>query len=146
MKNSLKKTIYTLLLLIPFLPAFSQEILPSEYNCFSVLVGKDASVDGALLYGHNDDDGFQLVNYYVVPRKNYPEGAMQTLQYGGKIPQVPTTNKFLWMEVPGMEVSDGFMNEHGVIIGYCSRWDSLRLTSDHGTTCQNSTRSDRNSR
>jgi len=117
MKNILKKGTYTLLLLIPFFPSFSQEVLPSEYNCFSVLVGKDASVDGTLLYGHNDDDGFQLVNYYVVPRKNHPEGAEQTLQYGGKIPQVPTTNKFLWIEVPGMEVSDGFMNEHGVVIG-----------------------------
>jgi dipeptidase len=117
MKNNPMKAIFSLFLLLPFLPCAAQEVLPSEYNCFSVLVGKDASVDGTLLFGHNDDDGFQLVNYYVVPRKNHPKGAELTLQYGGKIPQIPTTNKFLWMEVPGMEVSDSYMNEYGVSIG-----------------------------
>ena len=111
------KKLLIFFLITPLIPCLGQEILPSEYNCFSVLVGKNASVDGTLLYGHNDDDGFQLVNYYVVPRKNHPKGAEQTLQYGGSIPQVATTNKFFWMEVPGMEVSDGFMNEYGVCIG-----------------------------
>jgi dipeptidase len=98
------------------------------------MVGKDASVDGTLLYGHNDDDGFQLVNTYVEPRKHYAPGAEQSLQYGGKIPQVRTTHKFLWLEVPGMEVADGFMNEHGVCIGsnFCgSREDRLDI-SDGG--------------
>ena len=117
MRNSPIKKLTTLFVLIPFLTCFSQEILPSEYNCFSVLVGKDASVEGTLLYGHNDDDGFQLVNYYVVPRKNHPRGAELTLQHGAIIPEVSTTNKYLWMEVPGMEVSDSFMNEFGVTIG-----------------------------
>ncbi len=111
------KKFLILFLITPLIPCLGQEILPSEYNCFSVLVGKNASIDGTLLYGHNDDDGFQLVNYYVIPRKNHPKGTKQTLQYGGSIPQVATTNKFFWMEVPGMEVSDGFMNEYGVCIG-----------------------------
>lgn len=128
------KRLLILLLLVPCLISLGQETLPSEYNCFTVLVGKDASVDGTLLYGHNDDDGFQLVNTYVEPRKNYPQGAEQTLQYGGTIPQVQTTRKFLWLEVPGMEVADGFMNECGVCIGsnFCgSREDRLDI-SDGG--------------
>ena len=97
-------------------------------------MGKNASVEGTLLYGHNDDDGFQLVNYYVVPRKNHPKGAEQTLEYGGRIPQVPTTNKFLWIEVPGMQVSDGFMNEYGVCIGsnYCGSRETKLDTSQGG--------------
>lgn len=131
----MKKLLPILLLtLIPFISIRAQEVLPSEYNCFSVLVGKDASVDGNLLYGHNDDDGFQLVNYYVVPRKNYPEGAELTLQSGAKIPQVKTTNKYMWMEVPGMEVSDGFMNEFGVCIGsnYCGSRETESDTIDGG--------------
>lgn len=134
MNSNLKRAFYTFFLLISFFPGQAQEILPSEYNCFSVLVGKDASAEGTLLYGHNDDDGFQLVNYYVVPRKNHPKGAEQTLQYGGKIPQVPTTNKFLWMEVPGMEVSDSFMNEHGVIIGsnFCGSRETETDTTQGG--------------
>jgi dipeptidase len=131
MKNNLIKSLSTLLLLIPFLTSIGQEILPSEYNCFSVLVGKNASVEGTLLFGHNDDDGFQLVNHYVEPSRNYPKGAEQTLQHGGKIPQVATTNKFVWLEVPGMEVSDGFLNEYGVCIGsnFCgSREKEMDIT------------------
>jgi len=127
-------TYNTLFLLMSFFTCLGQEILPSEYNCFSVLVGKNASVDGTLLFGHNDDDGFQLVNYYVVPRKDYPKGAEQILQYGGKIPQVATTNKFLWMEVPGMEVSDSFMNEYGVCIGsnFCGSRETKLDTTQGG--------------
>jgi dipeptidase len=132
-KGDPMKKLLILLLLLPCLTSPGQETFPSDYNCFTVLVGKNASVDGTLLYGHNDDDGFQLVNTYVEPRKNYPKGAEQTLQYGGKIPQVRTTHKFLWLEVPGMEVADGFMNEYGVCIGsnFCgSRED--RLDISHG--------------
>ena len=78
------KRLFILLLLVPCLVSLGQETLPSEYNCFTVLVGKDASVEGTVLYGHNDDDGFQLVNMYVEPRKDYPRGAKQTLQHGGQ--------------------------------------------------------------
>jgi len=80
MKNNSIKKLTFLFLITPFFACLGQEILPSEYNCFSVLIGKDASTEGTLLYGHNDDDGFQLVNYYVVPRKNHPKGTEQTLQ------------------------------------------------------------------
>ncbi len=136
MKNSRMKRFSSsfLLILISCITSLGQEILPSEYNCFSVLVGKDASVDGTLLYGHNDDDGFQLVNYYVEPSKSHPEGAVAILQYGGSIPQVSTTNKFLWMEVPGMEVSDSFMNEYGVCIGsnFCGSRETKMDTTQGG--------------
>ena len=128
------KRLLTLLLLVPVFASPGQETLPSNYNCFTVLVGKNASEEGTLLYGHNDDDGFQLVNTYVEPRKHYARGAEQTLQYGGRIPQVRTTHKFLWLEVPGMEVADGFLNEYGVCIGsnFCgSREDTLDI-SDGG--------------
>jgi dipeptidase len=117
LKITLFRKLFLLFLIVSISNSWAQEVLPAEYNCFSVLVGKDASVDDTLLFGHNDDDGFQLVNYYVEPRKNYPEGAQLTLQHGGKIPQVATTNKFFWMEVPGMEVADSFMNEYGLTIG-----------------------------
>ncbi len=118
---------------MPCLIGQGQETLPEHYNCFTVMVGKHASVEGTLLYGHNDDDGFQLVNTYVEPRRNHARGAVQTLQHGGTIPQVRTTHRFLWLEVPGMEVSDGFMNEYGVCIGsnFCgSREDELDIS--HG--------------
>lgn len=134
MNNKPLKKLATFLLLLPFLSSFGQEVLPPDYNCFTVLVGKNASVEGTLLYGHNDDDGFQLVNYYVEPRRNHPVGTKQTLQNGGSIPQVATTNKFFWMEVPGMEVSDGFMNEYGVCIGsnYCGSRETEEDISQGG--------------
>ena len=131
MKDNPMKRPSVFILLMPFVTSPGQETLPSDYDCFTVLVGKEASAEGTLLYGHNDDDGFQLVNYYVEPRMNYPQGAEQILQYGGRIPQVATTHKFLWLEVPGMEVADGFMNEYGVCIGsnFCgSREDKLDIS------------------
>ena len=87
-----------------------------------------------MLFGHNDDDGFQLVNYYVVPQEIQPDGAEQELQYEGKISQVDTTYKFFWIEVPGMEVSDGFMNEFGVCIGsnYCGSREAVLDTIQGG--------------
>ncbi len=128
------KNLRILFLFVSSLTSLGQEIRPSDYNCFSVFVGKNASVEGTMLYGHNDDDGFQLVNYYVEPRKNYPPGAEQTLQSGGRIPQVPTTHKFLWIEVPGMEVADSFMNEYGVCIGsnFCGSREDTSDTSHGG--------------
>ena len=132
MKNSNIKSFAVLFILILSLTTWGQEEVPADYNCFSVLVGKDASVDGTLLFGHNDDDGFQLVNYYVVPRKTHAKDAEQVLQHGGRIPQADTTYKFFWIEVPGMEVADGFMNEFGVSIGsnYCgSREDTLDISN-----------------
>ena len=42
----------------------------NEYNCFSILVGKNVSVDGSVLFAHNEDDsGINLVNWYKVPGK-----------------------------------------------------------------------------
>ena len=46
----------------------------SGHDCFSVLVGKDASEDGSVLFAHNEDDwGERLVNWYKVPALNHRE-------------------------------------------------------------------------
>lgn len=63
-----------------------------DFDCFGVIVGKDASVDGSVILGHNEDDkGEQMLNVYKSPQ-------------------------FLWAEFPGKEVADAFMNCHGVSI------------------------------
>lgn len=70
------------------------------YSCFTVIAGRNATADGSVLMAHNEDDhGEQLVNIYLVP-KNEQKG----------------TPKYLWLEAPGMEVSDSFLNEYGVAI------------------------------
>lgn len=69
-----------------------------DFNCFSVIAGRSATVDGSVLMAHNEDDpGEQMLNIYVVPATD------KSLRY-------------IWCEFPGMEVSDVFMNQFGVSI------------------------------
>lgn len=76
----------------------AQEI--DHLNCFAVLAGKNATKDGSVMLAHNEDDsGEQMINIYNVPR-NPAKG----------------TSKYLWIEFPGMEVADAFLNEHGVAV------------------------------
>ena len=87
-----------------------------DYNCFSIIAGRSATVDGSVLMAHNEDDGGeQMLNIYVVP------ASAQNLRY-------------IWCEFPGMEVADVFMNQFGVSIasnGCPSREDQGEL-SDGG--------------
>lgn len=86
-----------------------------EYNCFAVLAGRHATTDGSVLLAHNEDDsGEQMFNLYTVPR-NEQKG----------------TNKYLWIEFPGMKVADGALNEYGVAVvsdACSSREDRLDVT------------------
>lgn len=97
--------------------AFAQSIPENDFNCFSILVGKKASADGSVLFAHNEDDGgVQLVNYYKVPRIEHEPGETITLSTGAVIPQAKVTNSYFWFEMPGMDFSDSYMNEWGVVI------------------------------
>ena len=84
-----------------------------DYNCFSIIAGREATVDGSVLMGHNEDDGGeQMLTIYVVPSSD------KNLRY-------------IWCEFPGMEVADVFMNQFGVSIasnGCPSREDKGELT------------------
>ena len=85
-----------------------------DYNCFSVIAGKAATVDGSVLMGHNEDDGGeQMLNIYVVPATS-------------------ASLRYIWCEFPGMEVADVYMNQFGVSIasnGCPSREDKGELTN-----------------
>jgi dipeptidase len=85
--------------------------------CFSIVVGKEASSDGYVLMGHNEDDGApQVVNHHKTPRKKYAPGAKVALRNGGTLDQVPQTWAYIWSEMPGMLFSDSYINEWGVSI------------------------------
>ncbi len=87
------------------------------FNCFSIVVGKKASTDGAVLFAHNEDDfPPQIVNWYKVPRLPYQPEDSILLKNGAKVPQVSQTWSYLWLEIPGMDFSDSFLNEWGVTI------------------------------
>jgi len=63
-----------------------------EFNCFGILVGKDASADGSVILAHNEDDtDEQMLNAYI-------------------------TKNYFWAELPGMETADAFMNKWGVAV------------------------------
>ena len=105
-----------LLFLFIFQFIFSQDD-DSQYNCFSILVGKDATIDGSVLLAHNEDDGgINLVNWYKVPRLSHQKYEIIKLFTGGELEQVYETNSFLWLEMPRQTFSDSYMNEWGVTI------------------------------
>ena len=70
----------------------------AQGECFGVLAGRAVTADGSVLLGHNEDDGGeQMVNIYSTTRMG--ENA-----------------RYLWVELPGMEVADAFLNEYGVSV------------------------------
>jgi dipeptidase len=104
-------------------------------NCFSVMAGKDCTVDGSVLFAHNEDDyGKQLVNWFAVPRIPHAEGEEFILKGGGRTGQPAFTNRYVWLELPGMDFSDCYLNEFGVAIGSnsCSSREDQAEISDGG--------------
>src|SRR5512139_1632474 len=82
--------------------------------CFSIVVGKNASTDGCVIVGHNEDDTApQIVNHHKVPRQTHPPGATVKLRTGGALEQVPQTWAYIWSEMPEMLFSDSYVNEWG---------------------------------
>lgn len=111
----------TLLLLVA---AFASSVFAEEEywrgtdgGCFSIVAGRKATTDGSVLFGHNEDNGFERVaGMRKIERMDHPEGEWVILPGGGRIQQVRTTWAYWWMQMPGLEYSDGFLNEHGVAI------------------------------
>lgn len=131
-----KKIVLTLVLSSLIFLFLSIQISAAEkaehYNCYTILVGKKASISGAVLFAHNEDDwGDQVVYWYKVPRQRHAAGEVYTLKHGGKLPQVVETWGYLWLEIPDMDFADSFLNEWGVAIASnaCpSRRDEADLT------------------
>jgi dipeptidase len=86
-------------------------------DCFTVLVGKKASIDGSVLFGHNEQNGGRrIVNYRYIPRMNHAPGEMVVLKNGGKLPQVEETWAMLWLQNPEVQFGDSYFNEWGVAV------------------------------
>jgi dipeptidase len=119
------------LLLFLFIFNFIFPQAESQYNCFSILVGKNATRDGSVLFAHNEDDGgINLVNWYKVPKLTHQNNEKINLITGGELEQADETNSFLWLEMPGQTFSDLYMNEWGVTVASdacSSKEDSLDL-------------------
>lgn len=102
------------------------------FNCYSIIVGKNASADGSVMLAHNEDDQSpQLVNFYRCLPERHEAAEQVVFRRGASIAQISYTHGFYWIELPGMEVSDAFMNDQGVVIasdGCPSREDKPDLT------------------
>ena len=88
-----------------------------EGECFTVLVGRNASADGSVMVAHNEDDrGDIIVNLRKIKARDY--GAPQKIALGkGAIFETDgKTAGFLWIEATTQEFADSFINEHGVLI------------------------------
>lgn len=100
MRKTLKLLFGTLAVSALALCSASAHSINDELNCFGIIAGKSATVDGSVLFGHNEDDsGEMMLNVYSVPAD--PEKG---------------TLKYIWAEFPGMSVADSYMNEYGVCI------------------------------
>ncbi len=107
--------------------------IEASFNCYSMVVGKKASVDGAVLFAHNEDDtNPQVVNWFKTPRQAHPAGAILHLPGGVTLPQMRETAGFLWLEMPGQDFSDSYLNEWGVAIGSDQCTSRLQKTDSVG--------------
>jgi dipeptidase len=85
--------------------------------CYAVVVGKEASQTGAVLLGHNEQNGgLRYLNFRRIPRLRHAKSEVVELHGGAEIPQVEETWAFLWSENPGLLFSDACLNEWGVAV------------------------------
>ncbi len=109
----MKKLVVTVLLVILLSSLANAE----EFNCYTIVAGKNTTLDGSVLMGHNEDNGRKFVSgMWHVPRMKHEDGAFVTLQSGGRLPQADVTWAYWWLQMPELDYSDGLVNEHGVAI------------------------------
>jgi dipeptidase len=68
----------------------------SRDKCTTVIVGKNATADGSVLLGHNEDWGEYLMPLRWNPREKHKPGETLKLRDGQFIPQVEETYAFIW--------------------------------------------------
>ena len=133
MKMTVKKT-FGRILPVAAVFVFCLTILAARCEgCFSIVVGKEASVDGYVIIAHNEDDfPPQIVNHHKIPRKKHSPGEKVKLLNGGRLAQAEQTWAYIWSEMPGMLFSDSYINEWGVSVtsDNCpSREDKPQITN-----------------
>ena len=103
-----------------------------DFNCYTLIAGSKATNDGSVMMAHNEDDGGeQMLNWYRVPARQHKAGEFFSFRHGGQEPLPAETNGYLWLELPKMDVSDGYLNDKGVAIvsdGCPSKEDRKDLT------------------
>ena len=84
---------------IAILTLVAMVISSPALGCYAVIVGKKASADGSVLFGHNEQSGNdRIINLRVIPRIKHGTDEVVKLQYGGMLPEVSETYSFIWSE------------------------------------------------
>jgi dipeptidase len=111
------KKIYLLLILFLCILRLNAQVSVKDQNCSTIIVGKNASASGYVIVAHNEDDGGnQIVNFYKYPSKDNKKGEVIKFKEGATEQKASHSYSFLWMEMPGQDFSDSYMNENGVLI------------------------------
>ena len=107
---------YSILILSLFVTALAGQSLPEGFNCSTVIVGKDASATGKVLIGHNEDDGgMQVVNFHKIIAGDEPPAPVE-LKNGAVVAAAEENYDYVWLEMPGQDFADSFLNENGVLV------------------------------
>ncbi len=87
-------------------------------DCYTIIAGKNTTIDNSVIVGHNEDDGGpeMLVNWFKVPEKNFGQNDSITLLNGTKIPQTKKTFSYLRFQVMKQKFGDAYLNENSVLI------------------------------
>jgi dipeptidase len=87
-------------------------------NCFTILVGKNASSDGSVFIAHNEDDlnDHNFVDLHKVPRMRHTAGEKQVfLSNTDSIDEVEETFAYFWI-TGSKYIEEQYLNEWGVAI------------------------------
>ena len=120
MKNTIFYDIYLVmkkaLLFITIILFCYLSIFPGD-DCFTIIVGKEASQTGAVMLAHNEDDrGDFFVNVHKIPRATHQGAELIKLKNGGSVLQATQTFGLLWLQIPTAEFADSYFNQKGVTI------------------------------
>lgn len=90
----------------------------SATNCFTILVGKNASTDGSVFIAHNEDDlnDHNFVDLHKVPRLKHKTGEKEKFLYDRDSIDLPgETYEYFWI-TGSQYVEEQYLNEWGVAI------------------------------
>ena len=108
---SMNRILFLLLALVFAAPAWSHE------GCFSIVAGKDATADGSMLLGHNEDcNPREFAGMRKVEARDHESGAFAMLPGGGRIPLPSRTFGYWHMQMPQQDYCDAVLNECGLVV------------------------------
>jgi dipeptidase len=107
-------------------------IAQNNIDCYTIVAGCKSTDTHNVIVAHNEDDyGDLIVNLYKIQEKRYRSNSVYRTISGIEIPQVSTTNSYIWFETTQEKFGDFFVNEYGVAV--CSNACSSKEDTAQGS-------------